>query len=1502
MLAVSALTYACSDSGGGCGGCGGEGEGGEPYVFEGTVEDHVVFQGGQIHVTQSGLDNISGNLDVLIGTLMDGEGLSFCLEAQDVGLGFGICGAQVCDDGTTGCQLDIGLEDVRIVPQRTASPTDDRLRIELELVLDERIQTTGVTCNIDLSTGEGMPVAANIYLNLDGPPWERVHVELPEDAFVYDINDIGLNINGGLAGACGLLNGLTGTITGLLGDQIDGMIADAIGPALCKQCTENADCGPGATCDGEVCIADGTEECVPLPLGVEMAFDLGDALADFAPGLEAELGILAYVANYADAMGPPGSGLAYEGVDLGMEVGFFAEADACVPYAPAPPTDRIAKSPSINADETPGGEPFGVGIGVHRTVLDLAGWAIYRSGALCISVGSDTIEQVSTGTFSVLLPSLGTLVDGENRPMYLQLRPQKPITFELGAGTVDEDGTIIDPLLTAMMEDLEIDFYVFTEDRYVRLLTLRSTLAIPLALSVNDANQIEIALGDLSAALQDIEALHAELLSEDDAVAVATVLPSLIGALLPTLVGDALEPIDLPEIAEGVSLVIPSDGITSVDARQMLAIFADVAIGTPVSKSASLRPGIAALEVVRADRADVEAMLAARAEGAPLDIDLLTPEVRMTLEAMDNGAPAEAVEFSTRVNGGAWRTWRRGGELVIRDPAMALSGTYTIDVRARYEGEPTPSVPYLSSTSFTVDYVPPRVEMVLTDNSVAVVVEDQHSPENVAVRYRIANGEWRRADARFELDLGETLAVGETAELVVEATDAFGNRAVEKSIVQGGFGSAESPAEDGVGCSASGGAASWGGLLFGLLALLGLRRRPAGAMIAVAALALAVGACGNNKNNKVEQDVCDPACGAGEECVNGVCEALVCVEDADCGEGFTCLDGSCVGPCTEDEDCPTGAICEDGACVVGERCVEDTDCGEGEYCEAGECLPYECTEDSECGDCGEFERPYCDENNECACEAPCAEGCAEGSLCCESRDECVELVAECDAKECDIGFHVQPIADPVFDPDTCAVTVECDCVEMPPLPLGNTGVYLDIGVSVDGEVSAVAAYNSTYGDLMVSLIDGESLSWEYVDGLSDDTRVTGSLNGPRGGVATAGPNVGLYPSIAVGADGSLHVAYYSASGDPRRSLFYAHGTPASGGYDWTMLAVDTTDGAGHYTDIELDEAGLPVIGYVVPAARTETSAYESQIRIARATSTTPTTAEDWAEPLTVVAVENGAPCGNSCVGRQVCRLDTNTCSTALRDSECEGGCGDNGCFENEEAPNSCAETAPGKPEGPAVLFDGIGLFLDMEFLPEGMLGFAYYDRTNGNLMYAETGAAEPALVEGQLIDGQVFDEETESWVDTGDVGWFPDLYAAGDASVWIAYGDATAGSMRAANVGEMTTAPVDDGVRCYEFDGPSGECIQPLNLRVGYDGAIAEDDAGLHMVYQDATWHEILESPLGPFGWDLPGSVAGGEEEYEGAYGFYLGHGVDADGRFVVSYRLNQRMSPPVRDTVVIRR
>jgi hypothetical protein len=1507
---VFALLVACADGGGGGGGCGGCGATGDGPAYEYPDTAPVIPQAAQVHVTETALTFIEDNLASIAGDLAGGGGgLVFCVPETDLTVATLCGGSSRCSDGSVGCDVEIVLNDVQATP--FSETPSDRLNVAVGVSLGTPLALNVLFSTCALTLSEPVPVSANVYFDVTPPLDGRTSIRIPTDELEFDSDAAidSLSISGGFG--CTITSGLLNLVGGLLGGLIEGFLTEplngAIEPLLCQTCAD-APCPFGSSCnDSDICIQSGTEECVPIDLGLETEFDIGELLASISPGLQAKLGLLFYLANYADANGPtvtPSYGL-----DLAAEAGFAAaEPSACVPYQPVPATSRIPKSTQLNTATTPGGEAFAVGIGLSESALELALYGVYSSGALCLSVGSETSELISTGTFSAFLPSLGALVDGANAPLSLTLRPQLAPTVTLGAGTVtiggDGEATIDEPLLTLELRSLEIDFYTIVENRYVRVFTLDTDVEVPLGLTVNSANELVVLLGDLSEAITRIEALNGELLAQEEVENIAAVLPSIIGGLLPTLLGSGglIPPIALPDL-QGFRLVLPDDAFTSIESNTMLAIFANLEYvgSTPEGLTATLQPVIASSQVRYDDRLALNEMLsAARFDRAPIDINVLTPDVVLAMETRTYGLDSPGVEYSYRVNGGLWSFWRAGDELVIRDPVFALQGHHAVEVRAREIGDPYSTSVVNAATSIVVDYEAPSLTLRREGQGVWMDVTDTVAlPSEMTARYRVNGGEW--VDGA---DVFETIDIsGVEGRVVVEAEvmDPAGNttrrrqefRNVEQAVVA----DVTSPTTTGAlidpvsndstpapsaGCSAAGSTASSHGsaLLFGM-AVAGVwaaRRRRAVALMVGGVAAVSLAACGDDRS--------------GADVNDGTVEPAPC--DPECGAGQTCEDGVCVG-CATAEDCEPGFICEGSVCIVDEGCTGDQDCPDGQRCQDAVCVEVECQEDGDCTACTAPNIGRC-LNNSCSCEEPCAEGCGEGEACCFGSNSCVPVSATCDEKVCEPGTSLQAVGEPEFDSNTCSAIIECECVELPPLPPGAIGRYLD--AASDGETNHFVAYNPTYGDLMYGTSGADDvISWEYLLGVPSTGTVTGSVNGPRGGRSLGGPDVGLYPSVEVGGDGSVLLAFQTAEDDDGTTGL-TFGVGAGAEPTWTFFNLDASPGAGLWSTMIKDLAGFPMVVYTVPGIfSAEAGTYTTEVRLVRATTASPTSAADFATPIVVDSIVSTAPCGGTCVGRDVCRLDTDVCERPTRASACDPACSDTQeCFEDEAGVRACAEVAAST----ALRFfpTGGGLFLDAEVDSDGRLWVAHYDGDNGNLLLSSLllGTEERS---SQIIDGQTVDGAGVV-TDSGNVGLHPDLMFTAAGELVIAYHDATLHWLRTWTRSSNLIEIVDDGYRCFNFDTTVNACREVITSRVGGDPVLFEG-AGLEVLFQDATFHDLVTVPRTESGWQSFTTQAGNEAPYAGAFGFYSNVVSDSRGRFFATYRFQNRSEPTLRDVVIVR-
>ncbi|MFN3200971.1 MAG: hypothetical protein ACE366_21400 [Bradymonadia bacterium] len=355
------------------------------------------------------------------------------------------------------------------------------------------------------------------------------------------------------------------------------------------------------------------------------------------------------------------------------------------------------------------------------------------------------------------------------------------------------------------------------------------------------------------------------------------------------------------------------------------------------------------------------------------------------------------------------------------------------------------------------------------------------------------------------------------------------------------------------GCSATAapGAAGW---LLALLPVLGLCRRRKGLLAAVLA-ALSLTGCGDER--KAPEVSCD---------VSG-----------DCPSGFVCEVGLCVAAdqCGTSEDCCAGSVCEGGQCRPDvNRCEAgaNDDCGSVRTCDGGRCVHDACADGSQCADGGVCLAGHCHLNPPCTT-------CPSDRACYAHLGECRRAPPQCDMS-CAPG-ELRVVNNPsAYTGAACDLSqATCSCVPAPPLRPTDVGRYASMAL-VNGD-PVFAAYDNEYGDLVFieGLDDGASRPvYTYVDGVPAGAPVADPL-GPRAGVVEPGPEVGRYASMAISADGQVHIAYYHS--DARR-LMYARRT-ADGQWAAPMV-VDADGDVGRYADLAVDADGRPHIAYYLAAS------------------------------------------------------------------------------------------------------------------------------------------------------------------------------------------------------------------------------------------------------------------------------------------------------------------------------
>ena len=247
------------------------------------------------------------------------------------------------------------------------------------------------------------------------------------------VQDAAITISGGIG--CDIANFalFKGIVVSLLQSQVATQIQNIIGTQACEKCTTKDDCNSFASaCTSGTCVEADGKTCVPS-LGIEGRMDIGSILASFAPGLQANMDILAVTGGYASAD---------TGLSLGLLGGGLADPhNSCVPVTQAPPTPAIAQSPTFRTDVLPdNATPYHLGIGLHRTHLDTLGWSAFDAGALCLHVGTPTVALLSSKTIGAHHPvAAGPRCTWRTRRCTSRLLPSQPPTYTLGKGTFKMD-------------------------------------------------------------------------------------------------------------------------------------------------------------------------------------------------------------------------------------------------------------------------------------------------------------------------------------------------------------------------------------------------------------------------------------------------------------------------------------------------------------------------------------------------------------------------------------------------------------------------------------------------------------------------------------------------------------------------------------------------------------------------------------------------------------------------------------------------------------------------------------------------------------------------------------------------------------------------------------------------------------------------------------------------------------------------------------------------------
>ncbi len=691
MLALAYVAFEACSGESACGGCVEPIPGG--YPLDKRVENAV-----QTRLTPNAITFLENNFDALIGTLLPG-GLSFPIDesTHDVAV---IGRVTICRGG--GCSATVNIRSVDIRP---TPPSSIVLVANLEVVTSNIpvsiargagcVCWEDCRCDVDFDTRRQPPptnaIHATLTLSIDSrtgyTDLDVAEVTLADGIQVDDIRVRSANTCGTVPCFIAGFDWVKREIVRLIESQLAATLQDEIGTLTCLECPATG-CPTGSTCNSDDICEYPDGDCVPILLGIEGQTDLGPSLGAYAPALRAPI-------MFVDAAG--GYARVDDGVNLGLYGGLEAvERNSCVPatytapwlsYGPVPrATEFSSGSTAMTCRRCPAGTGCGAGftcsdsgqcvdtsgrcqedsipvalkVGVAETYLNRIGAGMFESGALCLTVTTGAVEQLNSGLMNLLFPALKVLTWDQPAPMGIEIRPQLPPRFEVRDS----------PLLAVRLDDVQLDFYLWMLERYVKIMTVQMDLTAPINLTV-ESGAIVPSLGALSA--ENIVVTDGAIIGPPNNVSeVFADLIELIAGMVP-----AFDPIELPEFS-GFVLQIPEGGIRHVAeaGEHFLALYGNLAIAPPPRPS----PVQTEVELVRIDRAP------AAETGAR--IKDLVPTVVLAARANLSTPSDLAVEYRWRVDGRSWSKWTRNPRLAVRDAAFLFTGDHYVEVQARLADAP----------------------------------------------------------------------------------------------------------------------------------------------------------------------------------------------------------------------------------------------------------------------------------------------------------------------------------------------------------------------------------------------------------------------------------------------------------------------------------------------------------------------------------------------------------------------------------------------------------------------------------------------------------------------------------------------------------------------------------------------------------------------------------------------------------------------------------------------
>ncbi|MCA9577091.1 MAG: hypothetical protein KC668_16725 [Myxococcales bacterium] len=760
----------------------------------------------QVRLSRSGLDFIEDNAVNLLGGVVGGiEDLPVAITVNNGVLSVPI-NSSLLDGASTpvqvticpanNCTLDISLPSLSITAvDGGANP--DRLAIAVQVDLSSNRNTPvtvlGQTCNFNFQTDHIAPNTLNVSMEVVFTEGANGYGQGTAPTMVVDQSTLqGLDIQLSCPGLASTLyftfddnsagdyqppaaNASQSMAMDIIA-EVKTTLTETVATLMAKLFTfcavpQAGQCPAGSSNMNGVCMIN-QNTCAPMRIGVETQIDASEMLSNIFPGSTFIMDLLFALQGEAHAVN--------NGYNLNFFGGFenAAAPASCVAgitlqNPPTRPTDIPL------ADAIQNSEDAHVVVGVSERMMDWGAYQLWEGGTLCIEAGTRLSPLLSSGLFSLLIQSLKRLTFPDNEAaLALGLRPQTPPDVTIGAGTAG------DPIIQVDLAALEIDFYVWSTERYVRFMTFRGDLHLALNIEFSDGGEIVPLIEEVS--VTNASVIDSELVTEDPGTlsdAVQDALPlisSFAGGLIPPIALDTLLGDTLPI---GVNLGPNTLRQVTQGSDRFLGVYVDLAM--PAAPTPFVGRVDTTLELVSVRVPDPAALAPGRLGQGE------RPSIEIALAA--TGPENVSFEFQHRLDNGRWSEWSRSPYATIDDQVLLLQGRHTVEARARVVGAVDSADIIPASTEFLIDVLAPELEVSREEGLVRVAAMDVVSqPAQMQYRWRSATREdW----SEWAVMPDSRLSFASATDVVVEVRDEVGNVASSEQSLRG-----LPPPSDGGGC------------------------------------------------------------------------------------------------------------------------------------------------------------------------------------------------------------------------------------------------------------------------------------------------------------------------------------------------------------------------------------------------------------------------------------------------------------------------------------------------------------------------------------------------------------------------------------------------------------------------------------------------------------------------------------------------------------------------------